>query len=216
MRVLSLFINSLTDYLFPRSAEEEAFLVRSAADLWQKLPHAALVSREAHALFEYAHREVKEMIWRVKYRGDRATAQKLGTLLYDALVAELEEEELVEKYGPPLIVPMPVSPERRLARGFNQAELLAEALVACDPRRALAYAPQALRKTRHTESQTKTEGRAARLMNLKHSMAAGDLVAGRLVVVVDDVYTTGATCAEAKRALSEASAKKVLCLAVAH
>jgi predicted amidophosphoribosyltransferase len=47
-------------------------------------------------------------------------------------------------------------------------------------------------------------------------MAAAPEVAGRLCVFLDDVYTTGATFKEAKRALASAGARQVFCLALAH
>lgn len=207
MSMLSLFV----DFLFPRSEEEERLLALFPAELLEALPHSPFISNEASALFEYANKEVKDLVWQVKYKGDGALAGKLGVLLFDTLSAWLEEEQMVEKYGVPLIIPAPISPARRLERGWNQAELLIN-----EDMKGFEYAPKALVKARHTESQTKARNKAERLENLKGSMKATEEVSGHLCVFIDDVYTTGATFAEAKRALAEAGARKVICLAVAH
>jgi predicted amidophosphoribosyltransferase len=69
-------------------------------------------------------------------------------------------------------------------------------------------------KYRNMTAQTKSE----RLENLKRAFTVPNAarVIGRTIIVVDDVTTTGATFTEARRALTEAGASKVICCAVAH
>ncbi|MBX4189617.1 hypothetical protein KW785_03450 [Candidatus Parcubacteria bacterium] len=82
----------------------------------------------------------------------------------------------------------------------------------------LDYAPHLLRKEKHTESQTKTANKRERLTNIDHSMrvVTPSAVEGRSIILLDDVTTTGATFKDARRALKEAGARKVLCVALAH
>ena len=117
-----------------------------------------------------------------------------------------------------MVVPIPISNKGRSERGWNQAEMLAERVAALDKENLFKYLPGQLVKIVHTESQTKTGSRKERLENLKNSMEilSASVVAGKCVVVIDDVTTTGATFAEAKRALEQAGATKILCLAIAH
>ena len=197
--------NLLLDYLYPRGFDFSP----------EELPRSAYDEEGVIALFDYGDPLVKEVVWDVKYRGNRETTGKLGPLLFDTLVAEMEERNLLEKHGPAFLVPIPISPRDRLERGWNQAELLAEALLASDAGKRFEYLPAGLEKVRETETQKKL-GRHDRLENLKGSMASRGRAAGRLAVVVDDVTTTGATFAEARRALREQGAAKVICIAVAH
>jgi ComF family protein len=106
--------------------------------------------------------------------------------------------------GPALLVPIPLSPRRLRRRGYNQAERVAAAL---SRRAGLPLARDRLRRVRDTPTQTALppEARQANVAEAFH--AAG--VAGARVVLVDDVFTTGATLAEAARSLAQAGAKAV-------
>ena len=207
MDFLQGFRTLLLDYLFPRTDPP--------IDI-SELPESTYAGDDTIALFEYAHARVRLAVWQVKYRGNREMAGKFGVILYDTLMAELEENNLFEKYGKAMLLPIPAGASRIIERGWNQAELLALSVSKCDGAGRFEFSPHILKKVRHTESQISTSSKAERLENLKDSMAASEAVRGRLVIVVDDVLTTGATFAEARRALKEAGAKKIICIAVAH
>jgi ComF family protein len=115
-----------------------------------------------------------------------------------------------------LVVPVPLHPERRAERGHNQAEPLAEAVarvVGCDA------VPQALARTARPVGHRMRAGasRAERREAVRGAFAAaGKLVVGRVVLIVDDVFTTGSTLAECATALRAAGARDVLALTAAR
>ena len=106
--------------------------------------------------------------------------------------------------GADVMIPVPVHPARRRQRGFNQAELLAQAL---SEELKLPVCPELLRRTKKTEPQ-KDLTPSERLKNLEEAFEAGALC-GRTVLLVDDIYTTGSTIEACTRALLKAGAKKV-------
>jgi ComF family protein len=111
------------------------------------------------------------------------------------------------------IVPMPMHWRKRWQRGFNQAVLLARPIA----RRYGLKLSANLRRTRYTESQAGL-GQTERQENLKHSFAVkrpGQL-AGKHILLIDDVFTTGATLRAAAQALKAAGAGRVSALTLAR
>ncbi len=133
----------------------------------------------------------------LKYRGRRVVAAALGTLLAERYPFALDA----------LLVPVPLHPTRLRSRGYNQALLLARAL---GHRRGLTVAPRALQRTRATRAQPGLPA-AERHRNLAGAFTVRGraLVAGRRIVLIDDVLTTGATAAACARTLLAAGAERV-------
>lgn len=219
MRLFSRIKDLCIDFVFPKSRAVAEFESFSTAEVLELLPKAArMESKEDFALFDYDYPLLKEMIWELKYGGNKKIAEIFGAILCDVATQDLMESGLLEKWRHPILVPVPISAARRFERGWNQSELLAEAMMKNGGEHLFRYVPEVLAKIRHTESQTKTSSKNERLENLKGSMEVvhGKTFSGECVLVVDDVTTTGATFAEVRRALKAAGAGKILCFAVAH
>jgi ComF family protein len=111
-----------------------------------------------------------------------------------------------------LLLPIPLHPQRFLARRYNQSALLAGEL-AKKLNRPLVT--NGLKRIRMTMPQTHLT-RKGRVANVQGAFWADNaLVAGRSILLVDDVFTTGATMASAVSELRKAGAKRVCVLCVA-
>ncbi len=110
---------------------------------------------------------------------------------------------------PWVVVPVPASPTRLQARGYNPAWELARRLAA---QRGLRAQPHALKRLIDTPPQRGLD-RAARALNVRGAFAVhprhGAMLAGEHVALVDDVMTTGATLAEAAHTVRQAGASSV-------
>ena len=149
---------------------------------------------------------LKDFIYALKFRGRRELAEGIGVLM--ARVATREKA----MRGSELLVPVPLHPKRLAERGYNQAELLARMVGSC---LGLPVRTTLVRSIL-TGEQNKL-GRRDRRDNLRgvfivpHPLE----VAGKRVLLVDDVITTGATANECSRALLRAGAAEVRVLAAA-
>lgn len=215
METLSRVKDYFLDFLFPKDKRVYELERLSPAALLHMLPAAKDIDDRTVALFDYKDRDVRALIWEIKYRGNRILAKKCGEILADVLRHELADRALFENFIDPILVPMPVSDEKRRECGFNQTEVLSESVRMYAPD-LFEYAP-ILVKHRHTESQARTHAtKRERETNLHRSMNASPDAAGRNIILLDDVTTSGATFNEAKRALQEAGVKKILFVALAH
>ena len=112
------------------------------------------------------------------------------------------------------IIPVPLDPRRRLEREFNQSGLLAEKIHHIT---GLPVVSKGLVKRRSTPAQSLL-GREAREMNLKGAFRVTDegRIRGRSILLVDDVFTTGATVEEASRTLKRSGASRITYVALAR
>jgi ComF family protein len=193
---------SIINAIIPPRGREAAVLELMPGDL-EALRH--------HDGLPYHDPRVTSLVWELKYRAHPRAAALAGEFLSEELTAIAGEE-----LGKPLLIPVPMHPERRRERGHNQTEVLCEAALAYVGE-SYDYLPHALERVRHSPPQ-QTLARHKRLSDARHSMRASApaRVRGRVCVVVDDVKTTGATLKEAERALLRAGARKVYALALAR
>ena len=158
---------------------------------------------------------VRELIVRFKYRGE----QRLRRALADWLAETLLDPRIADRPADAL-VPVPLHPRRRRERGYNQAEECCRLL---GRRTGLPVWP-VLRRARYTGSQTLLS-REERARNLAGAFAMANgwnvrrltrRVAGADLLLVDDVFTSGATVDACSRVLLAAGAASVRVLAIAR
>ena len=145
---------------------------------------------------------LRAIVHAIKYDGRRSLARPLATLIRQRCCAVLE--------GADIVVPVPLHPSRRRSRGFNQALDLARHLG--------PPAVRPLKRTRATPSQTSLPA-AQRHRNMRNAFAPARRargVDGMIVVLVDDVSTTGATIEACARVLTEMGAREVRAVTAAR
>jgi ComF family protein len=135
--------------------------------------------------------------------------ENLAKFAYQALK---EEEGLWQKVD--ALVPVPIHPKRKRRRGFNQAQAIAEEL---EKIKGLKVAKGILVKVKNVPAQTslEAEDREKNVIGA-FRVAKEDHVKGKRLLLIDDVYTTGATIRECSRVLKKAGAKEVNAITLAQ
>ncbi len=153
----------------------------------------------------YYEDKVKTLLCSFKFRQNRTLLAPLLRLLERRL-----EGQDASRWDALAAVPMP--PGKKLERGFNQAELLARGAANLLEK---PYLKNALTLTGEPLQQAKLS-KARRRENVKQLFRASNKTAGRNILLIDDILTTGETASECARALKEAGAKRVDVLVVAR
>jgi len=152
---------------------------------------------------------LKDTLLLFKYRRYRILGLNLAEFVSEALK---REEGLWS--GVNVIVPVPLHRRRRWERGFNQAEVLAKEIGRL---RGIPLETRALEKVRNVPPQTSLE-HGERKENVRGAYRAGKTegIRDRIVLLVDDVYTTGSTLRECAAVLKKAGAKDVRAITLAQ
>jgi ComF family protein len=148
----------------------------------------------------------RELVHGLKYQHQSVLAEPMADLLFRFL----EKEPLPAD----VVVPVPLYSRRQRVRGYNQSALLAGALAR---RAGLPLDDRALVRVRSTASQAKTGNADERRVNVSGAFECrGRQLAGKRVLLVDDVSTTGATLDACAQALLRGNAASVWALTFAH
>lgn len=158
----------------------------------------------AAAAFEGLQRD---LVYALKYRADFRAGKHLGRLMAAMIAEVLPDDEA-------LLVPVPLHRRRLRARGFNQASFLARCIAR---ERGLPMAPAALVREVDTLPLTGLDRRERkRAVRGAIRVSARFRARGRRLLVVDDVFTTGATVEECCRVLKSEGAARTIAVAAAR
>lgn len=209
-------MEALRDLLFPVRCMGCGKVLSGGTGLWCRDCLEGMQDQERvfHGMFVapcwtalYYEGGVRDAILRFKFKGNTACAGEFGKIL-----AQCVAEHLSGQYD--LITWVPVSRERKRQRGYDQAMLLAEATAL----ELQDVAAAALEKIVDNPAQSGLKSRAERKSNVLGAYRVTDpeLVAGKRILLLDDIVTTGATIEEAGRTLLSAGAKTVVGAALAR
>ncbi len=159
----------------------------------------------AHFLYEGS---IRDLIHSFKYNRLTHLRSPLALMTLEGIHTFLTAQDIH------LIVPVPLHRSRLRQRGFNQAVLLGR-VIARDL--SLPMVPDALIRTRQTEPQIELSA-AERRVNVKgaFSVKKTECIAGKRVLLLDDVMTTGSTMDECAKELKKAGATTVIAVTVAR
>ena len=156
---------------------------------------------------------LQDLLHKLKYHRLTGVGEDLGLILGNAL----KKVEMLESFNPEetLILPVPLHDKKRRIRGFNQAYFIAKGIslsFGCD-----IIGKGVVERVKNTKTQTgfslvKRRENIADAFNL----AQPEKVAGKNIIIVDDVFTTGATAFELVTELEKGALRKIFIATVAQ
>lgn len=161
----------------------------------------------------YYEGTLSETIHIFKYEKKQSMARYMNSLISGSILHGIAKADI--------IIPVPLHKKRLKERGFNQALLIvhhiANSIVGAGFKPAPTLSIDGLLRTRWTRPQIELS-REERLRNVKGAFAVRDGISfkGKKLLLIDDVYTTGATVNECARVLKKAGAKEVVVFTIAR
>lgn len=216
------FFNRILQFLFPDACvgcRARGALV--CDDCMRKLPPASSAEHSfVTSIFSYKDFRVRALVRLLKYKNTRHAADIFAPPLAAALTEFLGEEGLLLGNRAVFLVPIPLSKKRQKMRGYNQAELIARSALSLMPKREnhIFVTTKLLEKIIDTAPQAKIPKKSERLKNVGECfrVRAECYSADAVVILIDDVTTTGATLIAARLALKRAGFHTVFALTIAH
>ncbi len=212
------FFSALLDLVLPRDPAREAARAATADDFAALLDRRVTPGSGIVSYLRFGNPLVRAAVHELKYRGHAPLARALAGAVTDELIADIGERTLAMRGGPTTIVPVPLSRAHARERGFNQSDLIAQAIAERAGHGTFTIRTDVVERVREGPSQTSFSERAAREENVRNAFAVPDpaRVPRGLIVVLDDVATTGSTLREVGRALRNAGAGDLMLVAIAH
>lgn len=176
------------------------------------LPHPLMF-----ALFHYKDARVRALVWQIKFASNKILIEGVSELIAEEILSYIDEHGSfgVKEW---MLIPIPATKKHKQEKGFNQTELLCKGIMHAGLNSFVSYEPDCLIKKRDTTPQVEVRNRSERVKNLigAYMVIDSEKVSGKNIILIDDVITTGSTITEARRALKEAGAQKVVAFAVGH
>ncbi|MEQ1500361.1 MAG: phosphoribosyltransferase family protein [Parcubacteria group bacterium] len=217
LKSIEEFLYYILEYVAPRRFNFALVKNLNEDDISQ-LPRAdAVVGMDwIHPIFKYKDYRVKAIIWELKYRQNTLPLEHIGKIIYEEILPLIYDISLFNESAEFLLIPVPITNQRRSERGYNQSEYIAKTVLENDLEHCLLYTPQWLQKTRETPRQSHSESKEDRIKNLIGSFEADPRVENKYIILIDDVVTTGSTLREVRKTLMEAGTKEVYAFTIAH
>ena len=217
--MLSEVIHKCLDLLFPRfclgcGAENDYLCPKCVTKI--NPCRAPLKTKYCEIILSASHYKnplTQKIIRRFKYQN----CQNLRFAVSDIILRNINYFN-TKKEKRHILIPIPISKKKRRKRGFNQSEILAEAL---SQKTEIPVQKNILLKKFHTLSQVETKSRLERIKNMKNSFYVSredglSVYHNHIVILIDDIITTGATINEAARVLKKAGFKNVMAVTAAR
>lgn len=217
---LSSIIDIVLRMVFPQKClgcrENNTIICKDCLQKIEK--HNSPIDTNIYAIYSYKNPIIKKAIWNLKYHHQSSVGNFFGEILYNKHIEDISDIYLYNMGQKIIIIPVPLHKKRLKERGYNQAEIIARSFCKSSEKNIFEIDNKNIIKKFHTQAQAKILNKKKRLHNARGAYLIKDKskFKNRIIIVIDDVTTTGGTFIEIKKILEKAGARKIFCYAIAH
>jgi competence protein ComFC len=193
----------LLDFIFPPNEMELKIRNISIADFYKETKPANTPPFDfIHSLYSYKHPIITELVWQIKYKKNKKAVEIASYYLYEYLLKTYKSGAI--------LIPIPISKKRRKERGYNQCEILIDQIIKIDKEKIFNKNYNILKRLIHKDRQT-LKKRNERIQESKgiFSIEIDNEIKDKIIVIIDDVVTTGSTAKQAYDLFIESGYKNV-------
>ncbi len=221
---INYFFKKIVDVFFPDTCVGCGLKDSLLCDVCKKRLLSASSAEHSFitSIFSYKDPFVKRLIWLLKYKNAKRVTGIFAPYIASSMLEFLGEEKLFIGESEILLVPIPLSRKRYKKRGYNQSEVLAREIERIlskeNSLKNIRTETKLVSKIKDTIPQAGIKKRSIRLSNqndcfeiLPHSLSRKEII-----LLVDDVTTTGATLSVIRKILQKEGFRKVYAFTIAH
>lgn len=168
------------------------------------------INSNIQSVFIYKNPLIRELVWQIKYKKNNHALKCASYALYN---------EIIKNNSKAILVPIPISRQRRNERGYNQCELIINEIIKLDANNNFKKVFDLLIRNKNTTKQT-FKDRNNRINDSKSIFSINeDLISDYIsenIIIIDDVMTTGSTINSAIECLSNAGFENIKAITLAH
>jgi len=212
-KIVKSIFDKCAEMIFPRfclvCGAEGSLLCQKCEDKWKMKPKWD-VRADLYSFGAYADKTTRKLIGAWKYDYDKSA---YGFLEKNIIENIHGLEEIVKANKITEVIPIPLHNRRLRERGFDQAEVFAHTLASVLDLEVV----NGLSRKRYTKPQARRNNENDRKTEMKNNpFVVNNNIVGKKILLVDDVWTTGATALAAKKALLDSEVEKVFICSIAH
>jgi competence protein ComFC len=194
----------------PKLQKQQCLVCQKPSPFGKTHPECASRNKVDGALSALTHKDkyVHKIIWVFKYNFVSTLAEPLAQLITETI----SQQRLDNYFNEFIVVPVPLHPRRFNWRGFNQAELLAQAL---SEKLNICMKESLIVRNKFTKPQVNLNAEE-RKRNLENAFNLLGDITNKKILLVDDVITSGSTANEMAKILKQGKATEVWIVSAAH